>query len=120
MAFLKIGDLDLGITYGYSVTRDSLDKKIRMASGKLVTEIVGYKWKIAVKYKYLTEAQRIDLFSKLANIPANGIAVEFYNPSGQIEAGLFTIGDIPSAKIAKFTGTVPSEWSDVSFNLEEV
>ena len=50
MAFLKIDGLDLGMTYGYSVTPKSLDKKIRMASGNLVT---GKTWQASGKSKSL-------------------------------------------------------------------
>ena len=81
MAFLKIDGLDLGMTYGYSVTPKSLDKKIRMASGTLITEKRPRKWEIKIVYKYLTDAQRADLYSRLENVPASGIEVEFYNPA---------------------------------------
>lgn len=120
MAFLKIDGLDLGMTYGYSITPKSQDKKIRMASGNLVTEKRGSKWEIKVTYKYLTEAQRITLYSKLENVPANGMAVEFYAPSGALSSGLFAVSSVASPKIAKFNGNVPEIWSDIGFTLEEV
>lgn len=120
MAFLKIDTLELGMTYGYTATQKSLDKKIRMSSGKLVTEIIGKKWEIKVTYKYLTETQRASLYSILGSIPADGVEVVFYNPSGDLVSGFFTIRDIPSPKVVKFIDNVPSEWADVGFTLEEV
>lgn len=120
MAFLKIDGLDLGMTYGYSVTPKSLDKKIRMAGGNLVTEKRGSKWEIKVTYKYLTETQRSLLYTNLGNVGAGGLAVEFYTPSGDLTSGLFSVSSVDSPKIAKFNGNVPEIWSDIGFTLEEV
>ena len=120
MSFIKIGDLDLGMTYNYTVTPKLQDKKIRMASGTLVTEKRNSKWEIKIVYKYLTDTQRAELYSRLDNVPDGGIPITFYNPSGNQETAFFSVISIPSPKIARFNGNVPDVWADVGFTLEEV
>jgi len=119
-AFLKIGTLELGVAFNYTITPKSFDEHIRMASKKLVTEKRGSKWIIKVNYKYLTDTDRAALYAALNAIPDGGVAVEFYNPSGVLDSGYFTVTDIPAPKIESFNGLVPDIWSNVGFTLEEV
>ncbi|GEM_PF-6892774 len=119
-AFLKIGAIELGVAYDYTVTPKLFDKNIRMASNKMVTEKQNSKWEIKVNYKYLNDVVKAALYTDLNAIPNGGILVEFYNLSGVLDSGYFMVTAIPSPKIARFNGLVPDAWSDVGFTLEEV
>ena len=116
--FLDINGLTFGKTYNYTAEKQVYEKVIRTASKRLTSEKIAEKWKVSVTYSWLKDADRTALLSQLRSSP---LTVTFYTAeTGEQTTINAKCTKLPVPKVAKFNGTVPSVWTDISFVLEEI
>ena len=114
---LKVDGVELPTPTSYTPDFEELSKAERNALGTMIKEVIGYKYKLNVTWKKLTQEE----LTKLMNIKRkNSFILEFIDmDTGMPNTGEFYAGT-PSANAMEYKNGKVEHWLDIKMNFIEM
>jgi len=117
MAMIKVNGVDIPTPSSYNPTPNLREDSSENALGDVVRKIISCRWKLEMKWDYLTAEQ----YAQLTNIKfLKSFTCKFPSSTGKIVTKTMYAGDIgASANKLNSDGTV-KDWTGVSLNFIQI
>ncbi|CAK7070307.1 hypothetical protein [Tissierella sp.] len=116
MSILIVGGVNFPEPSSYVPSLEELSKAERNARGRMIKEVIAYKYKLEISWKYLTSEQMTTLINaKMKNYSK----VEFIDLTGNKRTAEFYPGT-PSASAMEYKNGRVDHWLDIKMNFIEM
>lgn len=113
---LKVDGVDFPTPTSYMPSLEELSKSERNAKGRMLKEVIAYKYKLEITWKRLTSEQMTTLIdAKMKNYSS----VEFIDLTGNKKVAEFYPGT-PSASAMEYRNGRVEQWLDIKMNFIEM
>lgn len=113
---LKVDGVDFPTPTSYIPSLEELSKAERNARGRMIKEVIAYKYKLEITWKYLTSEQMTTLINaKMKNYSV----VEYIDLTGKKDTAEFYPGT-PKANAMEYKNGRVDRWLDISMNFIEM
>lgn len=116
MSILTVDGVAFPTPSSYIPSLEELSKAERNARGRMIKEVIAYKYKLEITWKYLTSQQMTTLINaKMKNYSR----VEFIDLTGNRNTAEFYPGT-PSASAMEYKNGRVDHWLDIKMNFVEM
>lgn len=112
---ISISGSTVKIPNEFTPSRMDIVEAERNSKGTMTIEHIATKWKLTLKWNYLTQEEMSSIISAINPIT---FSVSFPAPTGGTVSGTFYKGDINTPMLSYTNGV--AKWKDFSINLIEV